>query len=69
MHQEAVFQGAGALNRPVLPIDILHAQLLETIAWIDADAATLVACLDRFDEAFHSGKANVEAELRQRFNI
>lgn len=69
MHQEAVFQGVGALNRSVLPIHTLHAQLLETIAWIDADAATLVTCLDRFDDTFQNGKARIEGELRQRFSI
>lgn len=69
MHQEAVFQGVGAINRPVLPIETLHAQLLETIGWIDVDAATLVACLDRFDDTFQNGKAPIESELRQRFGI
>lgn len=69
MHQEAVFQGVGAINRPVIPIDILHAQLLETIAWIDVDAATLVACLDHFDDTFKNGKARIEGELRQRFSM
>lgn len=69
MHQEAVLEGVGALNRPVLPIDTLHAQLLETIAWLDADAANLVICLDHFDDTFHNGKARIETQLRQRFNI
>ena len=50
MHQEAIFQGVSALNRPVLPVAELHQQLLETIGWIDSDALKLVQCLDRFDQ-------------------
>ncbi len=69
MHQEAVFQGVAALNRPVLPINTLHAQLIETIGWIHTDAAALAACLDHFDETHQHGKAHIEVQLRQLFNL
>ena len=50
MHHEAVFGGVSAINRPVLPIGLLHAQLIETIAWVGDDAASMIAILDRFPE-------------------
>ncbi len=69
MHHEAVFEGVAALNKPILPIAALHAQLLETIEWIDVDAASIVRCLDRFDEIHRDGKSHIEAKLRRQFGI
>lgn len=70
MHQEAVFEGVAAINRPVVPIDILHAQLLETIGWIDTDAARLASCLDRFDSVHDTpGRSNLETTIKTAFNI
>lgn len=70
MHQEAVFQGVAAVNRPIMPIETLHAQLLETIGWINHDAATLAICMDRFD-AIHdvTGRAALERTIKTAFNI
>lgn len=70
MHQEAVFQGVAAVNRPIMPIETLHAQLLETIGWINHDAATLAVCMDRFD-AIHdvTGRAALEKAIKTAFNI
>lgn len=69
MHQEAVFQGVAALNRPILPINTLHTQLFETIGWINSDATLLASCLDRFDGTYRYGKADVETHLRERFDL
>lgn len=70
MHQEAVFQGVAAVNRPIMPIETLHAQLLETIGWINHDAATLAICMDRFD-SIHDipGRAALEKAIKTAFNI
>lgn len=67
MHHEAIFQGVAALNRPVLQIDTLYVHLLETLNWINADAAMLASCVDHFDDAFHNGRSRVELELLNRF--
>lgn len=69
MHHEAVFQGVGALNRPVRLLPTLHNQVLETLAWINHDAVALVASLDHFKDTYHYGKARIEADLRLRFGI
>lgn len=68
MHQEAIFQGVAPLNRPVMPIDRLHAQLTETIGWFSLDAARLVSCMDRFDDVYVHGRATLESRLRQQFS-
>lgn len=70
MHQEAVFEGVAALNRPILPIDILHAQIVETIGWINPDAWKLIAELDRFNEVFSTGgRERIETGLKTQFQI
>jgi hypothetical protein len=69
MHAEAIFQGVAALNRPLLSIDILHAQILETIAWIDGDAARILLRLDRFGDVHARGRARIEASLKAEFAI
>jgi hypothetical protein len=70
MHQEAVFDGVRANNRPRLPIEEVHTQLIETLGWIDADAAELVACLDRFDDVFApAGRTALENDIKARFQI
>lgn len=69
MHQEAIFQGVAALNRPVMAIDILHAELIETIGWINGDAATLAACMDHFEETYQRGLPKVRAALTDRFRL
>lgn len=68
MHQEAIFQGVAAVNRPIMPIHVLHAQLLETLGWINEDAATLAACMDHFDETYQRGLHKVRAALTDRFH-
>ena len=68
MHHEAIFQGVRALNRPVLSVDTLHDQIIETIGWIDAEAGQLASCLDRFGGVFDSqGLASLEQSLRDTF--
>jgi hypothetical protein len=70
MHQEAIFQGVAAVNRPVLPIDTLHNQLIETIEWISTDAGRIARCLDRFDDVFNlPGRASLETNIKTEFNI
>lgn len=70
MHHEAIFQGIAALNHPILPIDVLHTQLLETIGWINPAALRLVSCLDQFPRV-HSqvGLADIENAIKGEFNI
>lgn len=69
MHQEAIFQGVAAVNRPVLSIDVLHTQLLETIGWINEDAATLAACMDHFDDTYQSGLPEMKDTLVDRLKL
>lgn len=70
MHQEAIFDGVRALNRPILPVDILHAQLVETIGWLNRDAQKLVTRLDHFDAVFSSdSRTQIESDLKAEFNI
>lgn len=67
MHQEAIFEGVRAINRPLLSIDILHTQLLETIAWINSDAALFVGCLDHFSDTYHNGQVRIATRVQQQF--
>lgn len=70
MHQEAIFQGVAALNRPVLPIEVLHDHLLEVIGWINQDALSMVLCLDRFNALFRQeGRSELEARLKSSLDI
>lgn len=70
MHQEAIFDGVQANNRPRLPISDVHTLLVETLGWIDADAARVVACIDRFGTAFDPiSRQNLEREIRREFQI
>jgi hypothetical protein len=70
MHHEAIFEGVASVNKPRLPIDLLHQQLLETIGWISSDALELLTCVDRFSDVFdRSGKARIEASIKARFRI
>lgn len=52
MHHEAIFEGVKAINRPMLPIDDVHNQLIETIGWISADAEKFVITIDRFNAVY-----------------
>lgn len=71
VHQEAIFDGIKANNRPHLPIEDVHALLLETLGWIDADAAAVVSCLDRFDQVFldPTTRQTLEQRLKAQFQI
>jgi hypothetical protein len=70
MHQEAIFDGVQANNRPRLPIDDVHSQLIETLGWIDTDAANVVACVDRFDAVFDpTARQALENDIKARFQI
>lgn len=70
VHQEAIFEGVKALNRPVLPVETLHTQIVETIGWIDRNAQKLVTRFDRFDGAFDpSNGIVIENGLKAEFNL
>lgn len=70
MHQEAIFQGVRALNRPILQIDTLHAQIIETIGWINLDAQKLVTRFDRFTTVFSAkGRDHIQNGLKAEFQI
>lgn len=70
MHQEAIFQGVTALNRPVLELRVIHEQLIETIGWIDSNAVKMVTCMDRFSEVNgEPGYRAIQASVRDTFSI
>lgn len=69
VHHEAIFQGVAALNRPVLPVDEVHRQLVETIGWISKDAERIARRLDHFDDAFRVGRSAIEQEIKGEFNV
>lgn len=70
MHHEPIFQGVASVNKPVLPIEELHRQLVETIGWISADAGKVLSCVDRFDDVFSAaGRRDLERTIKHRFNI
>lgn len=70
VHQEAVFEGVGAPNRSIRPIEIVHSELIETLEWIDLDAAAMAKCLDRFDDVCDSsGKDQLEQAIKTKFHI
>ena len=66
MHQEAVFDGVTAINRPRMDLDTLHHRLLETIGWLDQDALSILMCLDRYpDVASEDGRQHIVDLLRR----
>jgi len=70
MHQEAIFQGVAALNRPILAIDVLHDQIIEAIGWINTDAQKMALGLDRFGDVYSApGRADLEAAVRAEFKL
>lgn len=43
--------------------------MIDAIGWISPTTRDSVLAIDHFDDTFHSGKARIEAALRQRFNL
>lgn len=73
MHHEAIFQGVAVPNHPPKAIDTLHDEILETVGWVNPDAARLLTCLNRFPSTFDpsspTGKLGIQAAIRKEFNI
>ena len=67
MHHESIYQGVSAVNRPALPLEALHQQLVETIEWIGEDATRFHTCLDRFDGVYTDGPQVMRQALHDRF--
>lgn len=66
MHQEAVFDGVHAINRPRLDLDALHLNLIETIGWLDGHAVAIVKSLDRYpDVSTDEGRRRIAARLQR----
>lgn len=68
VHHETIFDGIVPPNRPRLPVDTLHEQLIETLAWLDEDAANLAICLSRFNDVIDpSAFQRLESIIREHF--
>jgi len=70
MHHEPIFQGVAVPNMPRISLEVLYLQLIETIGWIDADAAALLSCIDRFPiVSSPNGKQDIQTVIMTTFNI
>jgi hypothetical protein len=68
MHHEPVFHGVNLQNRGLVPLDILHDEVVEAIGWVSPTAQAGVVATDRFP-ALWSGPAAFAATVRSGFGI
>lgn len=70
MHHEKIFDGIVPPNRPRMSLDAVYDDLIETLGWIDEDAAELVDCLSRFRGVYDpAGLQSLESLIRTRYQI
>lgn len=73
MHHEAIFQGVSIPQHPIKAIDMVHAELLETIEWVNPDALRLLQCLNRFpaivDPMGAAGRLAIRAAIQSEFDL
>lgn len=53
----------------ILNVRDMHAGAIEAIGWISPTTRDSVLLIDHFDDSYHNGKARIEADLRQRFDL
>lgn len=70
VHHESIIDGISPPNRPRLPLDAVYKQLIETLEWIDGDAAELTRCLSRFEKVHDAlGRSDLERTIRTRYQV
>lgn len=70
MHHEAIFDGVVIPNKPRMTLVTLERQMVETIGWLDGDAAKAASLLSRFHDVNDPAwKANLQLEIKRAFNI
>lgn len=73
MHHEPIMFGVAqpdlGMPSPVINVDAVHAQIVQTLNWIDPQCALALSFVDRFPEVFSNEKGRIETKLRIHFGI
>lgn len=72
MHHEPILNGLRWDNQQrvqIIPINVLHQNILEAIGWISQDTLTTISDLDNFPTIFQQGRADIERDIKQQLGI
>lgn len=71
-HFEPVWDGVDVpIQQTTVTLNVvdMHDDAIEAIGWISPTTRDSILLIDHFDDTFRHGKARLEADLRQRFNL
>lgn len=71
-HFEPVWNGVPVQiqqTTTILNVRDMHGEAIEAIGWISPTTRDSVLLIDHFDDTYSNGKARIDADLRQRFNL
>lgn len=73
MHQEPILFGLSRPNLgtppPVVPVDVIHRQIVEMLQWIDPQLALTLSFVDRFTDVHQNEQGRIRVKLKAHFNI
>lgn len=73
MHHEPILYGLPRPNLgvppPVVPVNTIHTQIIETLGWIAPEHVLTLGFVDRFPDVFPNERDRIEARLKLHFNI
>jgi hypothetical protein len=73
MHHEPVMFGIAQPDLgnppPIIPVNLVHAQIIEMLNWIDPQCALTLSFVDRFPDVFSSEQARIRTRLENFFHI
>jgi hypothetical protein len=73
MHHEPILNGVAQPDlgnpAPMFPVDVIHAQMIEMLEWIDPQCALALSFVDRFPDVFVNERARIEHRIKTHFSI
>lgn len=73
MHHEPILYGLSRPNLgsppPVVHVDAIHAQIIETLGWISPQLVLTLGFVDRFPDVYSNERERIEAKLKAHFGI
>lgn len=71
MHHEPILYGVSQPDLgtppPMINLDVIHAQIVQTLNWIDPQCALALSFADRFPDVFQNEKERIESRIRTHF--
>jgi hypothetical protein len=71
MHHEFILLGVAQPDMgspaPIVPIDDVHQQLIETLSWISPQASLALSFVDRFPDVFHNEQQRIRVRIATHF--